>query len=650
MIKGSNTSRHSWKRWKAVDLFLVDRRSIRFFRVCLGLVLILTYLNYLPYATDLLSDSGVFSRANAIVGMGTERMSLYLANGTAAFAVALLLLSIACAVSIIVDWHTRISIFASFILFQSLVERNREMTFGLHTAMLSLLVWAFFLPFDDSEHLPKRPRKQILSVAALGLVLNAAAIMYGAGIAKFREFDFWIGNANALDQLTTYYTNVNPLTAWLRLFPGLLRFLSRSTVFIEFGIVPFLFIPFCTSFFRTIGLGIGALFFLGITLCIQVGVFPMVAFIPLLILTPGSVWDWWEKTAIRRSFRLWTSSVARATRALFRSVCILRHGILCLLPRLLAWGFLTVFLLATLNNSLRVKSPILTSVMERSGLSYLLYVVGLNNTWDWVYGGPMYTKLLIAEYVTNSGSFVENISDAPYRGIFYNYRMNYTNAIMRSDWVLNRYLQNHCSVPGNVVPVGAVVQSIKLFIATDESNVEKIVKTSKPYGWSICPRGLGSDLHPSDIAPLLQSDAGTLTAFPILEMQQSFGNVAFDRSVDGNALSLGDVRYAKGIGAHANGRMTFYVEGATHFSVTAGIDDEVKGSAFSSVVLRIEGDGKELYRSPLLVSSATPQKIQLSIVGVSRLSLIAEDAGIGKASTLNYDDHVSWVNPRVWKQ
>ena len=229
----------------------------------------------------------------------------------------------------------------------------------------------------------------------------------------------------------------------------------------------------------------------------------------------------------------------------------------------------------------------------------------------------------------------------------YNYRMNYTNAIMRNDWLVNRYLQYHCSSPPNIVPEGAVIKEIRLFIVYDLKEIES-AEAGEPYARAFCPRADTMDLHPEDIASLLHPEAGNLTALPILEMQQEFKNVMFDRSVGGNPVSLNGVRFAKGIGTHANGRVTFFVAGADHFSVLAGIDDEVEKSPHTSVILIVEGDDKELYRSPLLTGSSTPQNIKLDITGVTRLSLVTNDAGIGEGSTLNYDDHVSWANPTVW--
>ncbi len=641
------TSKKSWLQETLVQLFWVDVRSLRFFRICLGALLLMTYVNYFPYASRLLSDDGVYTRTHALFGTSDFFLSLYLANGTTVFAMLLLLISIFFAIAIIINWHTRWSVLASSILFESLNARNTEILFGLHVAMISILFWTFFLPTDDE--LRSQKKKRILSIAALGIVLNSAAILYGAGIAKYREYDFWMGNANALQQLTTYYTNQNALTHILQMSPSLLRLLSRLTVIIEFIAVPILFIPVWISRVRIVSLIVSGLLFLGITLCIHVGIFPMLPYVSLFVLIPSSVWDAWEKTAMRRHLLQSMRSLQTRSLRLMRSVYSAIRQKVLIVSRWIAWGFFLIFLIASLNNSISGRNPLLSNALNSSHVSQLLSFFGLNNTWDWVYGGPMHTKLLIAEFATDHGSFVEDLSSTPYQGPFYNYAMNYTNAIMRNDWLVNRYLSYYCTHPGSTVPAGATIQSIKLHIVVDAADIPGVTQNKDIYSSIVCPVGNAVALQPEAIAPQLQSGPTDLTSFPILDMQQDFKTVQFGKNVSGNMISLGGVQYPKGVGGHANGRVTFFVSGATHFSVVAGLDDEVKDSTFSSVVLRIEGDGKELYRSPMLVSANTPQAIQLDIAGVSRLSLITEDAGVGQGTTLNYDDHVSWGNPLVWK-
>jgi hypothetical protein len=88
-------------------------------------------------------------------------------------------------------------------------------------------------------------------------------------------------------------------------------------------------------------------------------------------------------------------------------------------------------------------------------------------------------------------------------------------------------------------------------------------------------------------------------------------------------------------------------DGFKRFKALAGIDDERTSSEHASVILRVEGDGRELYNSGVLTARSAAVKIDLDITGVRELHLISEDAGKGLNGNKNQDDHVSWGDPVV---
>jgi endo-alpha-N-acetylgalactosaminidase len=83
------------------------------------------------------------------------------------------------------------------------------------------------------------------------------------------------------------------------------------------------------------------------------------------------------------------------------------------------------------------------------------------------------------------------------------------------------------------------------------------------------------------------------------------------------------------------------------FTAFVGIDDEKGFSRYASVVARVEGDGRELYRSPVLSTAMPEILIDLDISGVSELVLISDDAAQGLGTNTNCDDHVSWADPII---
>src|SRR5262249_13658115 len=84
-----------------------------------------------------------------------------------------------------------------------------------------------------------------------------------------------------------------------------------------------------------------------------------------------------------------------------------------------------------------------------------------------------------------------------------------------------------------------------------------------------------------------------------------------DRSCQGDVLTIGKHSYPWGIGVHAESELTFRI-GKTFktFQAVAGIDSH-SGAAGSAIFI-VLGDGKELYRSPIVRGSdSEPREISV---------------------------------------
>ena len=110
---------------------------------------------------------------------------------------------------------------------------------------------------------------------------------------------------------------------------------------------------------------------------------------------------------------------------------------------------------------------------------------------------------------------------------------------------------------------------------------------------------------------------------------------------DGPPLKIDGVTYQKGIGMHAPASVTFGLEAeCQRFKATVGINDVQ--SSRGSVVFIVQGDGEELYRSPILRHNSEAHEIDIDITGVNELRLVADDGGDG-----NGNDHADWALARV---
>jgi hypothetical protein len=119
-----------------------------------------------------------------------------------------------------------------------------------------------------------------------------------------------------------------------------------------------------------------------------------------------------------------------------------------------------------------------------------------------------------------------------------------------------------------------------------------------------------------------------------------WGSLGHDRSVSGGPISLAGVQYAKGIGTHANSEIVYNLDPAdVRFSAVVGVDDFQRNSPYSSVVFQVEADGKVIYESPVMRGDSEPQRLDLDVLGVERLTLRVTDAGDG-----NNSDHADWAD------
>lgn len=116
-----------------------------------------------------------------------------------------------------------------------------------------------------------------------------------------------------------------------------------------------------------------------------------------------------------------------------------------------------------------------------------------------------------------------------------------------------------------------------------------------------------------------------------------------NRSILGNALTIGKRTFAKGLGVHAPSRGVFEMGGAAKcFEATVGVDDEEHGGG--SVEFKVWGDDRLLWSSGLMRGSQAPRTkdVKVDLTGVNWLTLEVTDGGNGIDC-----DHADWADARV---
>lgn len=124
------------------------------------------------------------------------------------------------------------------------------------------------------------------------------------------------------------------------------------------------------------------------------------------------------------------------------------------------------------------------------------------------------------------------------------------------------------------------------------------------------------------------------------EARQDYGSLGIDRSVMGKPLQIGERRFQRGLGTHANSRITYDVEGpCQRFEAWVGVDAEMRGYSASSVVFKVLTDGRVVFQSGIMRLDTPAKRVSVPLDGVRELQLVVTDAGDGITC-----DHADWAD------
>ena len=133
-----------------------------------------------------------------------------------------------------------------------------------------------------------------------------------------------------------------------------------------------------------------------------------------------------------------------------------------------------------------------------------------------------------------------------------------------------------------------------------------------------------------------------LDQLDVRSAMQGYGEPRKNKSVEGNALTIGGKVFQRGFGTHAESVLHVNLGGgAQKFTASVGVDDEVNGNAASSVEFFVIGDGKTLWSSGVLHAGNAPKECVVDLSGVKKLTLKVGDAGDG----MDWD-HADWADAK----
>lgn len=293
---------------KLSALFGVDLRSLAAFRIGVAGIILIDLWYRGKYATAFFTDDGVLPRRDHIDSLefggsfGFQHVwSLHMLSGTLWAQVGLLLIAALFAFWLLIGYRTRLAAIATWVLLLSLDARNPVILDSGDVLLRCMLLFALFLPLGArwSVDQAKRPAEpplpgSITSLATVAMMLQLCMMyLFSVGF-KMQSVDgtpsSWGHDFSAVyyalncDAFTTTFGN------WLRQFPRLMQAMTIGTLVLEVVGPIILFSPFFTKWIRVLVVAAFAIFHLGLSLSLALGIFPFICIVCWFVFLPGEVW------------------------------------------------------------------------------------------------------------------------------------------------------------------------------------------------------------------------------------------------------------------------------------------------------------------------------------------------------------------------
>jgi len=266
------------------------------FRVGLGLLVAIDALGRLPDLTAHYTDAGAVPRAliDELRG-GDVPLSLYLVDGSAPFAAALLALHALAGVCLAAGYWTRLATVAAWLLTFSIHHRNLLVDNYGDLIQRLLLFWSLFLPLGERASLDRRrgapgpAAHSFLGWGSVGFIVQLMSIYFFSALHKTGSA--WQDGSAVAMSLESDSIAKLPQAAIALGHPHLLSLLTHAVRYVE-AIGPLLLlVPVAIGPLRTAVVLLFWSFHLGLFAFLELGTFPFVCMAAWCALIPGACWD-----------------------------------------------------------------------------------------------------------------------------------------------------------------------------------------------------------------------------------------------------------------------------------------------------------------------------------------------------------------------
>lgn len=282
------------------DLFGIDYRALGVFRIGLGVFLLVDLIWRAADLTAFYTDFGILPREILFSRFHVDgTLSFHTLSGSFSYQSVLFVLAGVFALCLLLGLYTRTALFLSWIFLISLHNRNEIILEGADHLLRAFLFWSLFLPVDKRYSLDairkktttKEPR--YFSAATFALLAQMVIMYEFAGFSKYHPIWFKEGTACFYVLASGQFTK--PLGLFLLQFPGLLKFFTFGTLFLEIVVPVLAFIPWHNKTIRLWIVALLCLFHLGLFLAMELGLFPLICMLGWIPYLPVTFWDRLEK-------------------------------------------------------------------------------------------------------------------------------------------------------------------------------------------------------------------------------------------------------------------------------------------------------------------------------------------------------------------
>jgi hypothetical protein len=264
-------------------------------RIGVGAVILLDLFIRLSNITAHYTNHGVLPlEALFRFAWNEHYFSFYSITGSIYLQLLIFLVNIACAIALMVGYRTRLATILCWLFLISIHNRNPYVHQGGDDLLRLLTFWGIFLPwntfFSIDKQLGKTPIYQsyvISSLAAFAYMLQVGYVYFFSALLK--SSPEWTSEYTAIYYALSLDQIALPFSKLIYPYGGVLKAMTFLVYHLEYYLPFVLLIPFFTSYFRLLFITLILALHIGISLTLNVGLFPLVGMVSLLGLLPGNI-------------------------------------------------------------------------------------------------------------------------------------------------------------------------------------------------------------------------------------------------------------------------------------------------------------------------------------------------------------------------